>query len=230
MPADGNAFYRDLGPWKPFPEPLPPPVVDPATEPFLVLKFNEVWRPYIVGCLSSLARPETYEDTLDAFIREDIDFGGQLPWLIEPFPVPTFYNWRFLQDPSQSGDSANVIVRPLVAPGIDGFFGTEFIVFNGCAGCENAHQVTGIGQQADDPFTLGVGGHVTSLYAFLLETVVGNAWSVEITDCLDSTAVFSGGGQDFLMEDFDCKHFQVNALGLFVVSLIIEADYSCTPA
>lgn len=221
-----NRFYKQFGPWKPFPEPLVPPIVDPREEPFLILKFNEAWRPYIVGCLSSLARPETYEDILDNFIREDIDNGGELPWLIQPYPVVAFYNWRHVQKPGDNGDSPIVIVESFTAPGIDGFYGSRFLGLD--FDRDNAVQVTGVGLTG--PGTYPVGGHVVSMFGFLLETVVGNTWSVERTDCLDNTVVDTFGGQDFEITDFDCKAFQIIALGSYFVSIIIDTNWECGPA
>lgn len=230
MAQNGNLFYREYGPWIPFPHPIDYPLANPTDEPYLMLKFNETWRPYIVGALSALARPETYAEYGTGFIKEDIDWGGQLPWLISEIPVPTFYNWYFIQDSGGSGDSANVVQRLLTAPGIDGFFGTEFIVLNPCAECENATQVTAIGRQSESPYTIGVGGQIASLYGFLLEAVIGNAWSVETTDCLDETVVDTFGGDSFFLDGRTLKHFQVNALGPFMVTAIIEEDFTCSPA
>jgi len=226
----GNHFFDEYGPWKPFPEPLPPPIVDPRTDPLLILKFNEAWRPYIVGCLSSLARPETYEDVLDEFIREDIDNGGQLPWLIEPYPVIDFFNWRFIQDPGQSGDTVTPTIFQHFAPGIDGQWATTFYCVNPCTECENYHQTSGIGQQNYDPFTVGMGGHITSMYGVLFSTVVGNAWTVEHEDCLGGVVIDSFGGQSFEITDFDMKRFVVGALGSFYLSINFDSDWSCGPA
>jgi len=225
----GNHFLDEYGAWKPFPEPLPPPLVDPRDTPWLILKFNEAWRPYIAGCLSSLARPETYEDVLDNFIREDIDNGGELPWLIERFPQ--FYNWRFVHDPSGSGDSDIIVTNILRAPGLDGCWGTEFIVASHCPEyCNNGFtQITGIGQQNEDPFDLGFGGHIVQMNGYLWDTVVGNTWDVEVTDCQDTTAVEFFGGQNFTKYDFSMKHFQVSALGAFYLTILLDRDWECGP-
>lgn len=230
MAQNGNMFYREYGPWKPFPFPIDYPLNNPTDEPWLALKFHESWRPYVVGALSALARPETYAEYGTGFIKEDIDWGGQLPWLIEPWPVPKFYNWHFIQDPSESGDSPSPVVQGHVAPGIDGFYGTTFMVTNLCTDCENSHQITAVGYPAQSPFSYPVGGRVSSLFGFLLHTVVGNAWSVSHTDCLDNTVVDTFGGNSFEILDFDCKAFQVIALGAFYVTAIITQDYQCAPA
>ena len=77
---------------------------------------------------------------------------------------------------------------------------------------------------------MGVGGHVTSIFAFTLEGLIGNTWSVAVTDCLDGTVVHTGGGNDIFIAGQDVKEIQVVTLGAFVLSIIIDEDFSCSPA
>ena len=225
-----NPFFSKFGAWKPFTKGLPPPLVNPSDEPWLILKFNEAWRPYITGALTSLARPESYEDVLPEFIREDIDFGSQLPWLIEPFTVVQFYNWQWIQKPGDNGDTPSIVQQILVAPGIDGSFGTQFYVSHNCANCEDATQLTAVGQQGESPFSYPVGGHVTSLFGFLTHTVIGNVFSVRLVDCLGNETVQTFGGQSFEITDISIKEFEVDALGAFIVSVQMDENWTCGPA
>lgn len=225
-----NPFWRAVGSWIPLPRPVVPPITELSDEPLLKLSFNEEWRPLVVSALSVLARPETYDEGLTGFIEEDARRGAQFPWQITPDVLDNFYNWRLIQKPGDNGDSAIVVDQLLIAPGHDGSYGSQVVVFNGCANCEDSHQVTLVGQQGGSPFTVGVGGHVASIFAFTLESIIGNAWSVSITDCLDNTVVHTGGGSTISISGQDLKEIQVVTLGAFIVSIIIDEDYSCSPA
>lgn len=218
-----NRFFQQFGPWKPFPEPLPPPIVDPRDEPWLIVKFNEAWLPYIVGCLSSLARPETYEDVLDNFIREDIDNGGELPWLIEPFPVVQFYNWYWAHDASQTNNLPHLTTYEFYAPGIDGNYGAIFQAVD--FDVNNAVQLDIQGYEigSNSP----VGGPISSFAAQLWQTVVGNVFHVTTIDCLDNEVATDYGGQSFEVIGGSYKHISVLTQGAFQLVIQTNGDWTC---
>jgi len=224
MSSEGNHFKRDFGPWKPFPEPLPPPIVDPAESPFLALKFNEAWRPYIVGCLSSLARPETYEDTLDAFIREDIDFGSQLPFLIEPYLPVICPNWWWVEvESTRVGYST--LFKPFAIPDC-GERGTGYFAF---ATQDPILQYCAMEFKGQDLAETLTGGLVHTLW---IQNASNNALAnihLYYEECTGNAATIDGFVK-IELDEIELRDFYISSSDDFFVWWDNDPQYSCSGA
>ena len=207
------------------------PDEDIFDEPAICVSINQKWVPYVTGALEVLMQPEywaegrAFRDT-DAILRlienlQRTDVGC----------APTNdFNWRLIPDPAQVGDSPLQVYQNLLSRLGSGWYGAVFVVVNCGNNCEDATQVTGIGESGDAIPVSPVGGHVVSFEGHLLSTVIGNVWNVETTDCLGFTQVRTFGGQEFLISDEEIQHFQVNALGPFRLRIIWDTNWTCGQA
>lgn len=221
----GNLFYNQFGPWKPFPHPIDYPLANPTDEPYLALKFNVTWRPYIVGALSALARPETYAEYGTGFIKEDIDWGGQLPWLIEPYTPAVCPNWTWVIPDNLPPIAGESLFKEFAIDGC-GLHGRSFFAW---ATTDPINEYCELNFRGDDLNGVIAGGNIRDLW--IHQASGNNAAVIHIfyTEC----AGFSGtvdtlnGFEDF---DLDWQQFSIKSTDNFMAWWTIDYTYNCSGA
>jgi hypothetical protein len=217
-----QVIANQVGPYVPYTRPIWPPFTLPEIddEPRKILRLNDQWMSYVIGCAQTLVRYETWETDRDTTLEMVQRAHGIQAMIEDGCPPPSLgeTNW-FCNTGVLHGATSGVATRML--PGNRAYLVTLYIVPTVSADPE----VVFTGESIFG--SLAVGGMMELRVTAASGTA--HVYSIEETDCFGTVSVFSGLSADFYTAAIERKKIRVTYSGDCFIQFYCYGPYTCGP-
>lgn len=212
----------DNGYFVPFMKPVVPPLGEIDASLSKQVAFNGDWLPIVLGCLKTMARPETYQSGVAVEPMDASREGQTLLGMIEDYPLP-LYNWNIIT--SVGADYS------IEKSGILCSAKRNRVIY--VAAMKTGDEIDGTisigGQGRSVPDGDIVGGNFTVDIYYLPDA--SKVYVEGSTDCSGTNAPHSGFVDDghhlFTYSGRDNFSISIDAIALMLAIISINSDYNC---
>lgn len=216
----------ERGAYIPFPEPVVGPDFDIREGPCGYLVFNTYWRPYILGALKVLARPETWKADTQEEIDDLVEQGMHLQCLIPgvqnaPADTPCSPDAFLILDGSGPGVNTQIAL---------GTVNTLNELCYAVASMNTTCDAGVVNWHLEDINGNPVGA-IVRVFAFAIDqTIIPPFASYQYLDCNNTYHTFSGANQGFLINPTDIQSLSATVTGGMLMMVTILSKVQCGPA
>jgi hypothetical protein len=220
-----NSSAPERGAFIPFPLPVEGPEEDIRSGPCGVLVFNDSWRPYILGALKVLARPETWKsddpEKIAGWVEQGMHLQSMLPGISGNIG-PCNVDWVAIADFVAGFHHIGTLLNPLDE--VSGQFYFSYAAINdlGDAGAVSIH--------FEDFNGNFVGGLVDVRWFSINTNIIPSFWQYDYTDCTGghhTGSDFTTGGA---LLNKQMREIAISQTGGLYVTVTLKGKFLCGPA